>query len=489
MGGVSKKKKQNETDMRVTCYHVNDEVTGSSFLVEVDGLHILLDMGLYQNQSRRLETIYKINRQKFDLPFYDLDYIVVTSSHADHCSALGIVGRNDVDFKGKCICTELSQELIALNLYDSAFLMKNECEAYSKKNNKNIEPLYTKIDVDNVMNNLRGYGYNEKIYLNNKTYIELIPNGHLSGDCSILLTYEKDEYTKKTLLYLGDHNYGKKKSKPFTKVWEKRTLKPDCVITESTYGGETQVDEDNISKLEEYIISEVIQNRKTLFIPAFAIHRSTELAYMLKVIWNRNKFIRNANIPIYMCGNMMSKAHKIIGNPKYKDFYDEQWQEQDELFGWDGIRILDNFKDVQSKAVNQTPKILIASSGMLTGGYSKFLLSCYVSQKNCSILFTGYQGIDTDGRKILEHENKTITIDGKKYIIRATILDRLHLSGHADNKGLVKIFDTINQHNLKKVLIVHGEDYRKECLQEQLQDKLGDKVEVLVPKSRQVIKI
>jgi len=486
---MSKKKKSDKNDIKITTYHVNDEVTGSSFLVEVDGLKILLDLGFYQNQSKRLETVYKINEEKLRIPLNELDYIILSSAHADHCGGLGLVGRHDVDFKGVCICTELSQELIELNLYDSAFLMDTESKAYEKRCGKQLKPLYTKYDVDNVMSILRGYRYNEKIRLNDNVYIELIPNGHLSGDCSIYLTYEKDEYTKKRLLYFGDHNYGKKYNKPFTKVWEENNnLKPDCILTESTYAGENQIQEDNIAKLENYIISEVIEGKKTLFIPAFAIHRSTELAYMLKVIWNRNETIRNLDIPIYMCGNMTSKAHKIIGNPKYKEFYDEEWQNQDELFEWNKIRIIDNFKEVQNKTVNQTPKIVISSSGMCTGGYSKYLLSCYISRKNCSILFTGYQGIDTSGRKVLEQEHKSITIDGKQYIIRATILDRLNMSGHADDKGLRGIFKTINQHNLKKIVVVHGEDFKREVLKEELELDLHNKIEIIVPNSKQVIK-
>lgn len=485
---AKKKKNENGHDFKITCFHVNNEVTGSAFLMQVDGLNIVLDMGLYQNQSKHLETVYKINNEKFAIPLNKVDYIVLTSSHADHCGNSGLAGREDLHFKGKCICTSLSQELIALNLYDSAYLMDSECEAYNKKHNTNIKPLYTKYDVERVMENLRGYGYNEKILLNSKVSVELLPNGHLSGDCSILVTYEKDEYTKKSVLYLGDHNYGKKNPKPFTKIWEEKNIKPCCVLTESTYASEIQNQEDNVKKLEKYILSEVLDKKHTLIMPSFAIHRSTELAYLLKRVWNKNEQIRNADIPIYMCGNMMAKAHRIIGNPKYKEFYDKQWQELDDLFNWSQIRGIESFKDLQSKTINQTPKIIIASGGMINS-YSKYLMSCYISQKKCSILFSGYQAIDTLGRKILENEHKSISIDGKQLVVRATILDRLSMSGHADDKGLRGIFNTINLHNLKKVLIVHGEDYKKEVLKEELESDLPNSVEILIPKSKEIIKI
>jgi metallo-beta-lactamase family protein len=483
-------KKKESNDFRISPFHVDDEVTGSSVLIEVDGLKILCDIGMYQNQSRSLETVYKINYQKFKIPTSELDYVILSSSHADHCGNLGILGRIDSGFKGKCICTELSQELIRLNLEDSAFLMANECEAYNKKHNKSLEPLYTMTDTGNILNNLRGYGHNEEIKLNNNVTVTLLPNGHLPGDASILITYRKNQYTNKTVLYTGDHNFGKKNSKPFTKVWQENNIKPTCVITESTYSGEIQPKSNPTDKLEQYIMEEVVQKKQVLFIPAFSIHRSTELAYMLKVIWERNKIIRDLDIPIFMCGVMTAKAHRIIGNPKYKKFYDEKWQNSDDLFSWDRIKMVENFKTVQKKVVNPNPKIIIASSGMLTGGYSKYLLSCYVTQKYCTILFTGYQAINTGGRALLEQEHKTISIDGKPYIIRATILDKLEgLSGHADDTGLRGIFGTMNQHNLKKIIIIHGEDKRKNLLKKELEDDLPNNIEIVVPKSQSVIKV
>jgi metallo-beta-lactamase family protein len=252
----------------------------------------------------------------------------------------------------------------------------------------------------------------------------------------------------------------------------------------------TKKDQGRIGAVEGLDLKIRIENKNTFFIPSFAIHRSTELAYMLKVIWDRNEKIRNADIPIYMCGVMMGKAHRIIGNPKYKTFYDEQWQDLDDLFTWDKLRFIENFKDLQGKVVSPQPKIIVASSGMMTGGYSKYLLSCYVGQKNCSILFTGYQAINSEGRKLLEQEHKTISIDGKQYMIRAKIVGKLEgLSGHSDHNGLTGIFKTINLHNLKKVIIIHGEESRKEVLKESLETQLPDKVEVIVPNSKSVIKI
>lgn len=481
------KKKDREMDFRITPYHVNNSVTGSSVLVEVDGLKILLDLGMFQSQTHKLIDIYKINYEKLKIPFEELDYIILSSSHADHCCGVGIIGKDDINFKGRVIATELSQELIALNIRDSAHLMNGECEAYNKKHNKDLKPLYSGIDADNALNMIEGHGYNEKIRLNDNVYFEFIPNGHLSGDGSIYITYEKDEYTKKRLLYTGDHNYGRKK--PFTKSWQDRCIKADIVITESTYTGRNHPKDNKFKELENAIIDVCLNKKQILFIPCFAIHRQTEVLYMLKEIFNKNEKLNNSNIPIYSAGVMSAKAHRILGNTKYKCFYDEEWQDLDEVFEWSRVTNIERFKDVEEKLTDNKVKIVLSSSGMLCGGYANYLASCYVVRNNCNFLFTGYQAVGSVGDKIMSGEHKTVTIQGKSYVVRCNVVGKINLSGHAGNDQLVGLIKSLNQRILKKVIVIHGDEDRKELLKNQLDKTLDNSIEVIVPKVGQVIKI
>lgn len=482
------RKRKITNDFRITPYHVNNSVTGSSVLVEVDGLKILCDLGMFQSQTHKVEDIYKINYNKLKIPFNDIDYIILSSSHADHCCGLGIIGRKDIDFNGKVIATELSSELIALNVRDSAHLMNKECEAYNKYHNKDLKPLYTMEEAEESISQIRGYGYGEEIKLNDNVYFEFLPNGHLSGDGSIYITYKKSEYEKKRLLYTGDTNFGREK--PFTKSWIEKYYKADCVITESTYAGKNHLKQDNFKLLEDSIINSCINQHKILFIPTFAIHRQSEVEYMLKTIWDNNKFIRESNIPIYSAGVMSNKSHRIIGNPKFKDFYDEKWQDMDEFFGWKNINRIETFKDVVEKLTDNKVKIILASSGMLCGGYANYLSSCFVPRENVNFLFSGYQAIGSIGSKIMSQNQKTVTIQGKKYIIKCNSLGKLDLSGHADNDHLIELIKSLNQKVLKKVIIIHGEDKGKQLFKEQLENiinKNKDK-EIIIPKVGQVIK-
>lgn len=105
---MSKNNKKKDTDFRITPFHVNNSVTGSSVLVEVDGLKILLDLGMFQSQTHKLVDIYKINYQKLNIPFEEIDYVILSSSHADHCCGIGILGRDDINFSGRVITTEMT---------------------------------------------------------------------------------------------------------------------------------------------------------------------------------------------------------------------------------------------------------------------------------------------------------------------------------------------------------------------------------------------
>lgn len=482
---MSKHKKDEVNDFRITPYHVNNSVTGSSVLVEVNGLKILLDIGIFQSQTHKLEDVYSINHKKLQIPFEQLDYILLSSAHADHCAGLGIIGRRDIEFNGRVMSTELSAELIALNIKDSAHLMSGECEAYNKNHNANLIPLYNDSDAENALSFIQGYGHNEKIKLNDKVSFEFLPNGHLSGDGSIYITYQKDEYTKKRLLYTGDHNFGREK--PFTKKWVEKCLKVDCIISESTYSGKSHLKQDNFKVLEDAILDVCINKKEILFLPTFAIHRNSEVLYMLKQIFDKNKILQNSNIPIYSAGVMSAKAHRILGNPKYKCFYDEKWQELDDIFEWDRVEYIERFKDVTEKLVDNKVKIICSSSGMLCGGYASYLASCFVNRPNVSFLFTGYQAIGSVGDKIMSREHKTVSIQGKAYLIKANSLGKLDLSGHASNDELIGLIKSLNQKILKKVILIHGDDDRKELLKDQLEKVLNDK-EIIIPKVGQVIK-
>ncbi len=493
-------RKSVKSDFRVSCYHIANEVTGSSFLVEVDGLKVLMDLGMFQSSKHDMRATYSMNLKKNKVPFKDLTHIILGHAHLDHTGLIPVCANENNDFNGIIMTTEPSLPLISLNVRDGAFIMQQECKAYNKKNpNKPLYPLYSMEDAEKVIPMIRGYGFDEKIWLNDKVYVEFIHNGHLFGSASVLLTYVKDEYTNKTLLYTSDTNYNTKQPKPFTKQSDGRIMKPNVVICESTYGNRKHKYIDIEKQLEEYVLEECVKNKRKLFIPAFAIGRSTQILYYLKKIHDKNKEIRDAKLPIYFCGKMMNQSHNIFGNDHYKNYIDEKWHEDYDLFKWGRVKKIDSFNDIEGEVIDNKAGIVIASSGMVTAGYSSYIAENIIGRGNVAYLQMGYMGEGTTGRAIAEtrlKDKKTVTIQGKKVVVKAKVLEPISMSGHADCDQLCELVSKgCDNKKLQKVILVHGDDEAKRGLKESMEKALGynwchsNGKEIIIPKPHESIKI
>lgn len=488
MGKTKKRNKAN--DFIITNYGIYNEVTGSSVLLEVDGLKILLDLGLYQNNSLSGKEGFVVNvKSKHGIPFHELDAVIVTHMHADHCGMLPILLRPDVDFRGGIYVTEPTAPLISAVCCDSAFIQSEVVKAHNRKNPKNeLYPIYTIDEAEQIIKHLRGYRYNEQIWLNDRVYFEFIPNGHIFGSASVYLTYMIDEYTTRRLLFTGDYNYNPKIPRSFTKEWDvNRILEPNVVITESTYGDKLHTWIEPEQLLEQYVIDEVINKGQVLIMPAFSIGRSTQLLSMMKHIYDNNKVLVDRKIPIYFCGKMTQKAHSILGNQYYaQHFVDERWLKDYDVFNWGRVQKVDNFNDLESLTDKQ-PKIIITSGGM-GSGYSSYLLQQLVNKPWCSILASGYASQGTPVHTILsaKEEGRTIvSIQGKQYKLKANVLKPLEMSGHADYKQMCQLLTKgCDQNKLTDVIIIHGDEEAKANLKEEILKRNRDvNVTIAIPKN------
>lgn len=475
------KQRKTDNDFRITELQQTDEVTGSSLLVEVDGQVILIDYGMIQNADFDVSKAYDVTKEKKKVPIDKLTAVILTHSHADHVGNLGILSRSDIDFKGKIYATELCAALTREILYDSAYIMCSETERYNNNNKdkKKISPLYTKDEVDTLMNMVRCYGYEKKIWLTDRLYFEFLPSAHLPASAMIYLVYQKDEYKKKTLLCTGDFYYGDS-PRPFTKSVLNKCLKANTVVVESTYGNRRHDKANPIDFIEDVIMKECVNKNRILFIPVFAQHRSTVLCYYLHEIFKRNEVIRNKNIPVYFCSKLLSTCHDLIGKPEYKEFYDDEWKDLDYIFKNSGFTFVKQGLDVQ-KLLNNNLKIIIASSGMMSGGFSTMIAKSYVPNTKVSIIATGYQGDSTLGRILMEGQSKKIVIDGESKTVRCKHLGVIpNMSCHADIDGIISFIKSLNQSTLKKVLIHHGGKDERENLKSELEKVLKDRVEVKI---------
>ena len=479
------RRKKESRIFKVTSFQPNDCVTCSSIMVEVDGLKILLDLGLIQDSSMTFKQLYHINMQKLQsIPFDELDYVVVSHAHYDHVSGLGVLAREETSFKGCIITTELTADLGKIIMEDAQRINQSDVTKNNIKEGKKYRTFYDKEDVANVMSEIRCYNYEQEIKLNDNVTLELLPACHLPGASMIYITY-KDEYKVKRLLYTGDITYGHTVQRPFTKRILDKCLKADILICESTYGlrdKESLNGGSPIDFLEKVILEQVVGKNKTLWIPSFAVHRATALYLYLYEIFQRNEEIRKANIPIFFCGRMMLDAHRTIAKDKFDCYYDEEWLDKKDILRKEPFGFLVEKKDVEHYCYNNGRKIVISSSGMFDKGYSSLLADSYIANKKVSTLACGYQGENTLGWAIRngdEYANVNGTLKKVRCSFEGTIPG---MSGHANHQGLIDFVKSLNQNVLKDVILVHGTTEAKEELQADLQKELSSNKKVHIIK-------
>lgn len=479
------RRKKEPSVFKVTQFQPNDCVTCSSIMVEVDGLKILLDLGLIQDSSMTFKQLYHINMQKLQsIPFEELDYVIVSHAHYDHVSGLGVLARGESKFKGVVITTELTAELGRIIMMDAQKINQSDVTKNNIKEGKKYRTFYDKEDVTNIVSEIRCYNYEQEIKLNDKVTLELLPACHLPGASMIYITY-KDEHKTKRLLYTGDITYSHTVQRPFTKRVLDKCLKADILICESTYGlrdKESLNSESPIDFLEKVILEQVVKNNKTLWIPSFAVHRATALYLYLYEILQRNEEFRKANIPVYFCGRMMLDAHRTIAKDNYDCYYDEEWLDKKDIFRKEPFGFLVEKKDVEHFCYNNSRKIVISSSGMFDKGYSSLLADSYVANKKISTLACGYQGEGTLGWAIRngdEYANVNGTLKKVRCSFEGTIPN---MSGHANHQGLIDFVKSLNQHTLKDIILVHGTTEAKEELQTDLQKELSSNKRIHVIK-------
>ena len=479
---MSKRNKKDEP-FTIIQHQLDNEVTGSCYLVECDGEVILINYGSHQDNSLPLEKVYDINRQKIKIPLDKVTVSIYPEAHFDHIGIVGINGRKDIDYNGIGYATEPTAEAMRYILLDSSRIMQSDCDKHNlyHKGKEQLRPLYNKDEVENAVADIRCYGYEESIKLTSNLSFEFLPNGHLLGSGMVYMTYDDGKIIRR-LLITSDYYYGDT-PRPFTKSIINKCIKADVIVTESTYGNRYHSKENPMDVLEKVIEEYVVGKNKILFIPTFAMSRSSSLYYYLNDIFKKNKKISDANIPVYFCGGLMDNLHTMYGKKQYDAYKDEQWIGHEELFnGVCGFKSLAMKKDIDTFVLNgNSRKIVIASSGMISGGFSTMIAEKFVENNKVVMMCSGYVAEGTIAYEICREDVQTVKINTASKTKRLKVLPTLpNMSSHADANGLVAFIKSCNQHVLKKVLICHGGEEERIALKESLEKELNKKIEVKV---------
>jgi len=440
-------------------------VTGSKTLVESNGVRILIDCGQFQG----IKPLRELNWQSLPVLPSTIDFVLLTHGHLDHCGWLPRLV--DQGFKGKIYCTSPTKDITKLILLDSAKIQEEEAnranqEHYSK--HEIAEPLYTVNQAEAVFPCFRVIKTNERISLDAEIAAVFTNAGHIIGACSIELILEN-----KTLVFSGD--IGRDNDElmyPPTKP-----KKADYIFLESTYGNRLHPETDAKAELEMYI-NNTVQKGGTIIIPSFAVERAQTVMYLL---WQLKTEGKIPNIPYVIDTPMGIKVLDIFeNNRKWHKLHEQEYVGMCQMFTMNS-----DYQETIETIYNKQPKVVIAASGMITGGRVLSYLERYIGLPETTVIIIGYQAEGTRGRKLLEGD-KEIKIYGKRYEVMANILEIESLSAHGDQKDLLNWLSEL-ENKPKKIFLVHGENEALEELGTKIKEKYG--FDCVVPTMNQEVEL
>ncbi|MGB5171733.1 MAG: MBL fold metallo-hydrolase [Eudoraea sp.] len=410
-------------------------VTGSKIFIETQEINILVDCGVFQGKKELRE----INWLPLPIDVTSIDIVLLTHGHLDHTGYLPRLVTSG--FNGSIIGTAPTLAIARIILMDSAKIHEEEAEkankdGYSRHNP--AKPFYTLKDVERTIALFKEVEAEQAISLSDHIKSTFRPNGHILGSTFI----EVDIFEKK-FVFSGD--IGRPKDilldAPIKPKWA------DFLFMESTYGNKIHPKEE-VEELLIKLVKKTIMERGTLLIPSFAVERLQSLMYRLWKLYDKNKI---PNIPIFMDSPMGNNVLNLF--EKFPNWHKLSPKEYRAMCRH--ITIIDSFRKTWETIDDPRPKIVIAGSGMVTGGRILTYLTKLIDKRNTNILLVGYMAEGTRGRKLLEGIEE-VKIYGRYYKVKATIYHDESLSAHADQAELLSWISSIK--NIpEQVFLVHGE--------------------------------
>lgn len=435
--------------MKISFYGACRQITGSCYLLETEKLKILIDCGLYQERD-----FLSRNWKPFPFKAESVDYLILTHVHLDHSGLIPKLCNEG--FRGKIVMTEASNDLLPIVLLDSARIQEEDA-SYKKRRHKRENrkgpypevPLYTEDDVKRCFLQFQSVPCGEEIMLSKDIKIRFHDAGHILGSAMLEFIINSGG-SEKILVFSGDIGQWNKPLMKDPSVFDRA----DYVVMESLYADRIHEDPQSIGGLLQRFITETVKAGGNVIIPTFAVERAQELLYYLhRLVWADK-------IPYMMM---------FLDSPMAVDVTDaflnhERCLDKETLnilkegkrpFQFPGLKLIRSV--AESKAINNIRGscVIMAGSGMCTGGRVKHHLVQNISRPESTIIFVGYQAYGTLGRQILEGK-ESVRILGKSFKVRNRIEEIHGFSAHADKNGLFKWINHLSQRP-KTVFLTHGE--------------------------------
>jgi metallo-beta-lactamase family protein len=433
-----------------------ETVTGSKYLIEAGGKRLLIDCGLFQG----LKKLRLLNWAPFPVDPTSIDAVILTHGHLDHCGYLPRLVAEGLNCP--IYGTEPSLEIARIILEDSAELQQEEArraneEGYSK--HAPAKPLYTLKDVEKTLPLFAPQKPGEWLQLAEGIRYRHRYAGHILGASFLELEIEG-----RRLLFSGDIG---RFDDPLLYQPELPD-RADVLFLESTYGDRLHL-KDNIQASLQGYIEQTLAEQGVLLIPSFAVERAQLLMYHL---WQLKLRGAIADIPVYLDSPMGADVNLLLQRSS-------QWHKlsQHELHQLNrSIHVTKSYRDTLQLLDDARPKVVIAGSGMATGGRILSYLARYISLPTTTVLLAGYQAEGTLGR-FLQEGAEEAKIRGHYYPVAARIHSLQGLSAHADQAELLRWLSHLQQPP-RRIFLTHGEPHAADALRVKLADKRGWQAEV-----------
>jgi metallo-beta-lactamase family protein len=448
-------------------------VTGSKYLLDTGASKVLIDAGLFQG----LKELRERNWQELPIRAPEIDAVVLTHAHLDHCGYLPrLVSQG---FRGRVFCTPGTQDLCRIVLPDSGRIQEEDAananrHGYSK--HAPALPLYGEQDAFRAVSQLQPVGYDRPVPVAPDIEVEFINAGHLLGS-----SYVRVRTGGQTILFGGDLGRFNRPVLPDPTM----VSEADYLLVESTYGNRVHEADDNGSKLADVITATAGRGGRVI-IPAFAIGRVEELIYWLRRLEEERRI---PVLPVFLDSPMAIEAlvryterlHELDpelqpethdekaphGPADHRDRLDTrrrhaQHERQLCAFCTERFRTVATAEESRQLTQSKTPSIIISASGMATGGRVLHHLKAALPDVRNTVLFAGYQAVGTRGRQLVEGQT-TVRIHGETIPVHARVELLESMSAHADSTEILRWLGGFSRPP-RQTFLVHGEVPAMEAL-------------------------
>lgn len=440
------------------------EVTGSCIWVKTPHVEFLIECGLYQSSGNILSE-YKINNAPFKFKPKNISYVFGCHCHGDHILRIPLLFKRGM--RAPVIMPAGSAPIAQILMEDSARIMACDALDLSKQYDREYAPIYTQDHVDMCMAHLREYPMGEIIQLDEYVKFRFVPSGHIMNAAQIEIFVTEGNITK-TIAYTSD--LGNTHIKPYYANDFEPIHKANIFIGETTYGGEHRIATQRVRNKDLQKLKSVIENtcqndRGRVLIPCFANSRSQVMLTHLYDMFGEDPSFK---VPVLFdtpMGVRVCEAYRRL-------LTGEDAEKWDKVLQWPNIKFITDPMESKAWQNDDSPAVIISSSGMLTHGRSRAYAKALLGDSRNVIAFCGFSVDNSLASIIKEGKVKTIKLGGKRVANRCRVVDLHSFTSHAQRDELLNYYSNVD---CEKVLLVHGDMEGKREFAADLEQEISKK--------------